>query len=179
MPPMKRTAPPPPIGSSQVLLWLPVPQVEPLACWWGCQVSVRPKWHMRNLCYDEPSGGRRSYRDTKGTLAGMTRSRTHGGPFSRSLHALNDSPRAPQQDGIASPPIMPLVPMWHDFDQPWPVAGKRHLVSLFRVPRRAPKPARIGANSATRRPQLMATATSMCERMLQHRSRYQVQASRL
>jgi hypothetical protein len=66
-----RIAPPPPTGFfSQFLLRQPGSQGEPLACRQDHQVSTWHERHMRNQCYDKPSGQRRSCGDPGGCWQG-------------------------------------------------------------------------------------------------------------
>jgi hypothetical protein len=58
---------------------------------------------------------------------------------------------APSRDGATTPPLTPLALRWPSFYRPQAVAGKHHLMSPSRVPRKALRPARRGAKSTIRR----------------------------
>jgi hypothetical protein len=69
--------------------------------------------------------------------------------------------RAPLKNRVASPPTMSSTPRQHCFDSHEAAAGRRRPVPPSKVPRRMPRSAIRGVNSAARRsPTMMTTASA-------------------
>jgi hypothetical protein len=72
-------------------------------------------------------------------------------------------PGPPPKNSMGTPPMMPPAPRRPNFNRPRAAMGKRRRALPSRVLRRVPRLARRGANSTTKRPQLMAMAASTSE----------------